>query len=77
MINYLQLLLQKKGSLYFVGCKKCAVEDLNGVLYVKKGQDYVPLQEWIEKIERVEGLRLKGAKSAQTFFVFQQQGLLF
>jgi len=66
---------KKAESLYFLGCRKCAVEDLQGLLYVKKGQDYIPLQEWFEKTERVEGLRLKGAKSAATFFVFQQQGV--
>jgi len=59
-------------GLFFLGVKKCVIEEMPGGVYVKKGQDYEPLQQWLERNERVEGLRLKGLKSANTFVSFQQ-----
>jgi len=59
-------------GVYFLGGRKCTIEEVGGSLYVRKGQQFEPLLEWLEKTERVEGLRAKGAKSAQLFITSRQ-----
>jgi len=61
----------KKGdATYCMGSKRCVVEEGRSGLLVRNES----LQEWMEKAERLEGIRLNGLKTATTFVVLQQHG---
>jgi len=65
-------LTKRSEGLFFLGTRKCQIQDESGVLYVKQGEKYEEFVTWLEKNERTEALRAKGLKSAQTVFAFQR-----
>jgi len=69
-----KVILSKRNGYYWIGQRRFEVE-LQDQLYVREGVSHLTLfSTWIEKAERVEGLRQKGYQSAQTLF-FQQSAL--
>jgi len=65
-----KVILSKRNGYYWLGQRRFAVE-LQDQVYVKEGASLTPFSTWIERAERVEGLRQKGYQSAQALF-FQQ-----
>jgi len=67
---------RKDEGLFYLGLRKCEIELVNDVPFVKQGGHLENFVSWLEKVERVEALRSKGMKSANMMFTFQQTGLL-
>jgi hypothetical protein len=58
----------KKGNLYYLGLRKCEIIEQDGEFHVKLNVNTTEdLQTWLEKIERVEGLRTKGMNAARLY----------
>jgi len=58
----------KRGKLFYLGLRKCEIVDMDGDFHVKlsisKTED---LRSWLERVERVEGLRIQGLEAAKIF----------
>jgi len=65
----------KKGTegVYFLGIRKCVVEEVDCEYLVKTGSSYQSFVSWIEATERVEALRSRAMSSA---VVLQQIGVV-
>jgi len=58
----------KKGDLLYLGLRKCEVIESDGDFYVKTGpSSQEPFCTWVERIERVEGLRSKAMNSHKIY----------
>jgi hypothetical protein len=58
----------KKGNLFYLGLRKCEIVDKDGDFHVKLNVNTTEdLQTWLEKTERVEGLRTKGFNAARLY----------
>jgi len=64
----------KKGNegTYFLGLRKCVVEEIDCEYLVKTGSSYQNFVSWVEANERVEALRSRAMNAA---VVFQQFGI--
>jgi len=57
----------KRNGTYWLGQRRCDCAVVDNVdVVVILGNCAVPFMDWIEKAERVEGLRIKGLQSAQS-----------
>jgi len=63
----------KRNGYYWIGQRRFEPV-LENQVYVREGSHLTPFIEWIEKIERVESLRLKGLQSAR-IILLQQSSL--
>jgi len=61
--------LIKRNQNYFFGQRRFVPLYQDNTIYVKEGTDYTPFNQWLNKVERVEAIRLKGLKSAQAFLI--------
>jgi len=63
----------KRNGTYWLGGRRCNLDvDEGGQVIVKLGKDVEYFAQWIEKVERVEALRIKGLISAQTVITLYQ-----
>jgi len=63
----------KRNGTYWLGGRRCNIDfDGDRVLVKLGGNDTEYFSSWIEKVERVEALRLKGLISAQTIITLYQ-----
>eukprot|EP01126_Amoeba_proteus_P059413 TRINITY_DN7757_c0_g3_i2.p1 TRINITY_DN7757_c0_g3~~TRINITY_DN7757_c0_g3_i2.p1 ORF type:complete len:170 (+),score=37.87 TRINITY_DN7757_c0_g3_i2:156-665(+) len=58
-------------GVYLLGSRKITVEILEGSVYVKLGTNREDFLSWLEKIEKVEALRIRSFNSANTFCSLQ------
>jgi hypothetical protein len=65
----------KRGKVFYLGLRKFEIIEDGGDFYVKLGNGNEDLLSWIEKTEKVEGLRTKGLNAAKLFHVAQMQGV--
>jgi len=63
----------KRNGTYWLGGRRCDLDvDEGGQVIIKLGKDIEYFVSWIEKVERVEALRIKGLISAQTVITLYQ-----
>jgi hypothetical protein len=63
--------LQKRNGKYWIGQRRFDTVLEDNLLYVKEGKERTPFSTWIERIERLEALRLKGLLSAHPLLLHQ------
>jgi len=64
-------------GVYFLGLRKCLIEEFDYQYMVKVGSSHEDLISWYERNERLEGLRSRGMKAAQIVSIFPQVGFAF
>jgi len=62
----------KRNGTYWLGQRRCNAVVEGGQVVVKIGSDTEHFISWLTKAERVEALKLKGLRSAQTVITLQQ-----